>query len=214
MLRAFDTSERWAILGAAGSGKSQFAKFIMNASPADLPFLFIDSKTDGLPEAGRGYTLKQALNRINRRIFNAPRLTRVFIKDPESEDEMNDFDSMCGIMLRKGYVGMLVDEAYMMPNVPNYRRLFTAGRSRRTPLIICMQRPVGVPRVCISEASRIVSFNLIDKRDRDTLRAYAPFDNETIDNYYAKYYDTKTNENILLSPIDMPDIRATMLNKT
>lgn len=214
MLREFDTSERWFITGATGSGKTYFAKYVMASSPSDMPFIFIDSKTDALPEVRKKHKLSEAISLLGRRFRSMPRLTRLIIDGIEPEKDAEQFNEMCRLMLKRGYVGLAVDEAYMTPDVPHYQRLYTAGRSRHVPILACSQRPIRLPRVCISEATRICSFRLTDLRDWKILQGCAPFDSSDLPNQAFKYYDIPTTElKIFKKGIDKYNLADMMLNK-
>jgi energy-coupling factor transporter ATP-binding protein EcfA2 len=208
-MRKFEVDERWLIVGSTGSGKSTFGKFVMTNSPADMPWFFIDSKTDGLTEVPKTIDIHRATKLVNRRLLKIPRVNRVIFDDAD-EDAKEVWDDFCASILARGYCGLFIDESYMVPDTPNFRRLFTAGRSRQTPVIACSQRPISIPRVCVSEATRICAFDLTDERDMKVLQAVAPFDLEHVDPHFHKYYDGKSRETSLHSPIDNRNFVGTM----
>jgi len=188
LLRPFEPSERWAILGTTGSGKSRAAGWVAYHAPPDYPFIFIDSKEDALPLV-KGYTVKAATRRLGSTFRKLPRVLRVVPAIDESDDE---FDALFKAQLRREDVGVIIDEAYMVPEVPWYKRVLTTGRSKDCALIICSQRPVDIPRVCISEATRFMVFTLVDRKDRDRIAGFAPIDPKiVVDRFSFCYYDSK-----------------------
>ncbi len=182
----------------------------MANSPADMPWFFVDSKTDGLPEVPKAIDITKATKLVNRRLLKIPRLNRVIFDDAD-EDAKELWDTFCAAILARGYCGLFIDESYMVPDTPSFRRLFTAGRSRQTPVIACSQRPVSIPRVCVSEATRICAFDLTDERDMKVLQAVAPFNLEHVPPHVHKYYDGKARETATHAPIDKRNFVAKML---
>lgn len=186
MLRQFKTDERWLITGASGSGKSHAASWVASQTPANLPIIAIDSKGDGMPDF-KAHSIDGARRLLKSWFRKKPRLIRI---TPDARDSAEEFDALFSDILERGYVGTWIDEAFMIPDTPYFRRLYTAGRSLDCPVITCSQRPVDVPRVCISEASRFMIFRLLDVKDRERLQGFTPFNkHETVDRFSFLYYD-------------------------
>lgn len=202
MLRPFDPAERWSIFGATGSGKSRAAGWVVYHSPPDFPWLVIDSKEDILPDM-KGHTVASATRRMGSLWRKMPRITRITPDVDEGEDE---FDEFFRKLLKTEDTGVLVDEAYMVPETPWYKRVLTTGRSKHVPLILCSQRPVDIPRVCISEASRFMVFTLTDRRDRDRVAGFAPIDpKQIVEKHHFAYYDAQTGEGERYAPLPNRD---------
>lgn len=96
---------------------------------------------------------------------------------PDEGDAMEDF--MWKIWER-GKTGILVDEGYMLPDRGALQALLTQGRSKHIPMIILSQRPVMMNRFAFSEADFYAVFHLNDKRDWQTVEAFAPVDHRML----------------------------------
>ncbi len=202
MLRSFDPSERWAIFGATGSGKSRAAGWVVYHAPRNFPWFVIDSKEDILPDL-KGYTVANATRRLGSIWRKMPRITRIM---PDVDEGADEFDDFFRKVLKKEDVGVVVDEAYMVPETPWYKRVLTTGRTKNVPIIICSQRPVDIPRVCISEASRYMVFTLTDRRDRDKVAGFAPIDPKIIvEKHHFAYYDAQLGEGGRYAPLPNKD---------
>ncbi len=187
MLRPFETNERWLITGATGSGKSVAASWIAANTPDDLTLVAIDSKGDGMP-AFKAHSVASARRLLRSWFRKKPRVIRI---TPEPYESAEEFDALFSEILNRRYTGLWIDEAYMVPDTPYFRHLYTAGRSADCPVITCSQRPVDIPRVCISEASRFMIFKLLDVKDRERLAGFTPFNkHQTVDRFHFLYYDS------------------------
>ncbi len=202
MLRPFRTDERWLITGASGSGKSVAGAWVVTHAPKDMTFVAIDSKRDGMP-ALRAYTVQQARRLLKSWFRRKPRVIRV---TPDPHEDAEEFDALFADILDRGYTGTWIDEAYMVPDTPYLRHIFTAGRSADCPVIACSQRPVDIPRVCISEASRFMVFRLLDVKDRERLAGFTPFSkHQTVDRFHFLYYDSVEMDSGEYAPIPFRD---------
>jgi hypothetical protein len=159
-------SDRVMIAGATESGKSYLASAIANRW--DRVLVFDPKGTDDLPNAAICYGVDAARKAIPGRVIYRP-----------TADELADvaaaFDERVEkIWNRGGHHAILSHESAMLGNAnrgfaPYYTLAHLQGRSMFVPVIDCSQRPVGIPRETISEATHVVCFYLADERDRLTM---------------------------------------------
>jgi hypothetical protein len=110
-------------------------------------------------------------------------------------------------------VGLLVDEAYMLPNMVKgaYQAILTQGRSKRIPVITLTQRPVRVSPFAFSEASHVAVFDLNSKADRKTVEdrtgegfmTWRPpgFTDERLPRFHSRWYSVKSDSRYIVRPV-------------
>lgn len=95
---------------------------------------------------------------------------------------------------KRGDTGLFFDEGYMVKKSNALNAILTQGRSKRIPVITCLQRPVWAPRFCFSEAQFFAVFHQHDKRDVDTVQAFVNTDvSQFRGPYHALWYDVGAN---------------------
>jgi energy-coupling factor transporter ATP-binding protein EcfA2 len=187
-MRAMRSDERWLLVGSSGSGKSTYAKWLLQSMP--IPTYVIDSKTDFLPDVPAIDLHAAIASLYDKKIKVLPRITRVVPAADELEDD-ETWDAFFAACLARREVAVYLDECYQVPTTKELRRALTAGRSLHVPILACTQRPAWVSRYFLSEASRIVMFRLADERDRKTLQAVVPGvdPKEVLARFHSVYYD-------------------------
>lgn len=197
--------EHAAIMGRNGTGKSQFGAWLL--SKRDLKNnvnVVIDYKGEELfnsLERTREIGLDELPSHPGLYIIHA---------DPEDDDDMRDWLRR---VRKRGNMGLLVDEGYMIPGEKKgpFQAILTQGRSLRIPVITLSQRPVEINRFVFSEAGHVVVFDLNDERDQDTVKMFTPkgfidwlpdefSQEERLPNYHAKWYNIKDNSRFVLRP--------------
>lgn len=191
-----DDSDRLAIIGRTGTGKTVFGVHQLSMRSFDLmPWIIIDTKRDRLVNSIEG--LQEC--RFNR-VPTDPGLY-ILRCNPGDEDNIDDF------LLRvweQENVGLYVDEGYNIPQKENWNGLLTQGRSKRIPMIVLTQRPKWMSKFTWSEADFIDWFwlNYID--DRKTIRGYLPETPDVINKrlppFWSYWYDVKQDKIFTLSP--------------
>jgi DNA helicase HerA-like ATPase len=213
--------DRTSIVGVTGSGKTQFAVYLMLASRLyeKMPWIVFDYKGDELIG-------KLPAREIDPR--NSPP------KDPGMYRlHLNPFDdpdiikSFLGKVWSNGDTGLYFDEVYMLPDSRArsenqvLRALYTTGRSRRIPMMCLSQRPVDVIRYNFSEASHHVVFRLNDELDRKIVRGrvpYTPFEQafsgETnLPKYHSFWYDVQRDLSFEMLPGPSEDVLMEMFEQ-
>lgn len=202
-------TDRHSIVGATGSGKTQYAQWeLSNRDYDQKPWIIYDYKLDeGINSIPGAHHI--GLNGI-------PRSPGIFIVHPEPDDFDGVEAHMRGITDR-GNIGVYVDEGYMVGQYnPEYRRMLTQGRSLHVPMIVLSQRPAWMDRFTFSESSFIQQFRLQDSQDIERhMKRYIPKEDRTgrkidlskrLPDYYSYYYDVGNDTFHVLQPV--PDIQT------
>lgn len=159
--------------GATGTGKSHGSMLLMRAQRK--PFVIYDSKASK--------TVAQFADRI---ITNIDDLDTIGKRDkfekvafrPAWDAAEQDIRDICNGIARWCYlrqnIGLYIDEisdiSRSAMDVPSYvSGISRRGRERNVTLWATTQRPVGVPKILMSEASHFFIYQLRDPADRDRI---------------------------------------------
>ena len=190
--------DRVTINGRTGSGKTHAGAWLLSESEFHKqPFVIIDFKRD---------IFFSKIDRLKEIDFGeVPTKPGVFhLKAlPDQTQEMEDW---LWKVWKKTHIGLFVDEGYLIDkNSKAFRTILTTGRSLHIPVYTLSQRPVELPRFTISEASFYQSFNLHDKRDRDTVEQFTPKEgiwgnDARLPKFHSKWYAVSADFSCLLGP--------------
>lgn len=198
-------SKRIAIVGRNGTGKTQFAAWILsNAAFDQQPYVIIDYKRDELLNEIPYVEEIGYKDKIGK--------TGLYILHPNPSEE-EDMEEFMWKIWEKEKTGLYIDEGYMVPNKGAFAALLTQGRSKEIPMITLSQRPAHVTRFVFSEANYFSIFPLNNKDDRKRISEMMPDSiniTEELPQYYSHYYDVDQNALFRLAPA--PD-RDTLLTK-
>lgn len=190
-------SEHIAIFGRNGSGKTQFATWMLSERSFDrMPWIVLNFKGDDLIEAIPGrkeYDLKS-------RIPSSP---GIYVSNAgiHDKDDQETLDAFFHRAWEKQKVGIYVDEGYMASGLKWFRACMSQGRSRRIPLMVLSQRPVWMDRFVWSEASIFVAFDLNLQDDKDTADRMIPgYRRVKLKPFHAVYHDVKADKTAILTP--------------
>ncbi len=196
------------IVGQNGSGKSQMGFWLLSKAPIDrMPFIALDTKREPVFRAlQRAGAIRRTLS-LKLPMLLAPRTPGLYLLRPQEEDDerVDEFLYRC---YRRGNIGFYFDEGYAVPdgNGSSLHKILTQGRSRRLPVIACVQRPVLVDHFFFTEAKHLVVFKLIDREDRRTVSRYAPIDIDAgLPRYHSFWYDNAQDTLFRLPPV--PDAK-------
>jgi len=197
-MRLPDSSQRLAIVGATGSGKTQAA--IWHLSMRDYmqrPWIVYNWKTDKSIDGIPGH--------FDIGLEELPKYPGVYVVHPHPNNEEEVERQMWAIWERGG-IGVYVDEGYMVGNNnPAFRSLLTQGRSREIPIITLSQRPVWMDRFVFSESEFFQVFRLQHKKDRQSVEQFVPANlSRRLPEYHSYYYDVGDDKMTVLRPV--PDI--------
>jgi hypothetical protein len=195
--------DRFTIIGATGSGKTQAALYNLSRRNYDTkPWIIYDFKGEELISAIDGavhMTMYEPL----------PKQPGIYVVHPVPGEEDIVEEHMTHIW-EQGNTGVYIDEGYMLgQRNMGFRRLLTQGRSLRIPMIINSQRPVYMDRFVFSESQFFQVFRLQHSDDIKSAEKFIPFTLEELKKlpeFHSYYYDVKANEMVTLTPV--PDADA------
>ena len=187
--------DRITIIGPTGSGKTHAAMWhLSNASFTARPFVVIDPKREELVSQIEGAEYIG--------VGELPKYPGIYVVNPIPSDAPL-LDKMLIDIWDKENIGIWIDEGLMFGTGDGIDACFTQGRSKKIPMIMLMQRPVWVSRFAVSEATFIQYFGLSDRRDRQTVSAFAenlPVD-QPLDKFHSFYYDVSRKRNYHFKPM-------------
>lgn len=193
-------SEQVTIVGRNGSGKTQFATWLLSHTDFDsYPYVIVDYKGDELIndiENIRELGIKEKM----------PKHPGLYIVHPQTEDDDGITNFLWRLWAREN-IGLYVDEGYMIKrNNPALNAILTQGRSKNIQRIMLSQRPSQVTRFFISEANHYAVFHLNDDRDNKIIESFLPGTlDERIPEYHCRYYDINADKLFLMQPVPERD---------
>lgn len=159
---------RTLCVGTTGSGKSILAMAMLEHFPQACHMVLIDPKHE--------------LSYPGARYFSTPRELadkrggRVRIYRPNKEHLRNkaSWESIFDWIYRRKNTVLWIDELFAvclsaLNAPPSLVGIYTQGRSLNITIVACVQRPHGVPLVCITESGRYALFHVSRPEDRKTV---------------------------------------------
>lgn len=200
-------TDRVAILGRTGSGKTTMAAWVMGESDIDRkPWIIVDYK---------GETIFDQIEKADKDLITplnptdpAPKRAGLYRVEPvpgEDDEAMTDF--LWRVWERQN-TGVYVDEGHLLPNSAALKACLVTGRSRRIPMIFISQRPSWVPREVFSESNHHVIFDLSDDEDRKTAGRFATEDGKAVPrmrDYHSLWHDVGKNRRFHMQPAPQAD---------
>ena len=169
-----DDTQRHAIYGMTGSGKTTFALWQLAQRSYDrMPWIIVDFKHD---------KIIRKIPRIEEISINdkPPRWRGLYVVRPEPADV--DDDSVTDFFYeiwRREKVGILIDECYMIKRYdPGLRTLLTQGRSKHIPMIVLSQKPSWISPFIHSESEFKSVFFLQMPEDIKRVQEWMPPDRD------------------------------------
>lgn len=196
-MRLPDATQRIAIIGRTGSGKTQAAAWHLSRVNFDkMPWIIFDWKKDKLLNSIRAKEIDVK--------SGVPSKPGLYITHPLPNDD-EAVEKLLWRIWEHERIGVYVDEGYMMGDSnPAFRALLTQGRSKEIPMIVLSQRPVWMDRFVFSEADFYQVFSLNDAQDRQRVRQFIHkgVDMEAdLPRFHSWYHDVAQNEYCLLQPV-------------
>jgi hypothetical protein len=193
------TSQRTAVIGRTGSGKTRFGWWMLSRSAFDtIPIILIDYKREGL---------FQSVDRIREIGLNdVPKQPGLYVIRPMVGDDEAVEKWMWKVWQREN-VGLYIDEGYMLPQNPRgaFTAILTQGRSKHIPVFCLSQRPSWLSRFVFSEADFFAVFQLSDADDQKTAQRYIKRDRVDLQvelqDYHSYWYDVARREAFHLAPV-------------
>lgn len=191
--------KRVAIIGRTGSGKTQFATWMLGErSITTKPWVVFNFKGDRLIDDIPG-TRELTID------ANVPKAPGLYVMRP-LPDEAERVDEFLWKAWERENVGLYVDEGYMLTGLKGFRACLTQGRSKNIAMMILSQRPVWMDRFTWSEADYFGVFNLGTGQDRATVREYVPrYPLAPLPEYHCLWHDVARDRTVLLRPVPERD---------
>lgn len=162
-----------------------------------MPWIVIDFKGDALINEIANLTGALEID-VNARVPEQPGIYVMHVR-PDQEIELDEF---LWRVWNHEYVGLYVDEGYMLEKSKAFDAILTQGRSKHIPVVILSQRPVWLSRFVFSEANFFQVFHLNDVRDRKTIRGFVPAKlDKRLPEYHSYYYDVDRDKLDVFAPV-------------
>jgi hypothetical protein len=192
-----DDSNRHAIVGMTGSGKTQAGLYaLQRRSYHRMPWLIFDFKRDAM------------IARIPRVeeigvTSTPPKHAGLYVVRPSPLDE-ESVESLLWRLWERGRTGIYIDEGYSIKrHSKGLQAILTQGRSLRLPVISLSQRPSWISPFLLSESEFLQMFYLHNPNDTKTMREWIPMgrDEDMPRDFHSVWFDVKANRAVLLSPV-------------
>jgi len=195
-----NNSNRIAILGRTGSGKTQAAVWLLSRQNFfRTPYVVLNFKGDELIDSIPGAEHVE--------LGYVPKHGGIYIVHPlpAATEEMQAY---LWKLWERQNVGIFVDEGYMLSDDAAFQALLTQGRSRRIPMMVLSQRPSWITRFAFTEAQFVQLFSLTDRRDLKTVAQFVSYDGIeelSLPEYHSLYFDVARNRSWILKPVPSED---------
>lgn len=194
MARLPTSDKRTSVIGSTGSGKTQFAVWLLSTRDFEnRPWVIFDFKGDKLIEE---------LGAIPIDIKDKPPIEPgLYIVRPLPGDEalVSKFLMLCWA---QEYIGIYIDEGYMLPKLDRwFRACLTQGRSKQIEMIILSQRPVWMDKYVFTEANFFAVFRLNSLEDRKHMRNFVNEPPGVLPDYHCLWYDVDRQQGSVFSPV-------------
>lgn len=169
-MRMPDDTQRHAIYGMTGSGKTTFALWQLAQRSYDrMPWVIVDFKHD--PAIAKIPRIEEIP--VDRK---PPRSRGLYVVRPGPEDVDDDtVTEFFYDVWRNERTGIVIDECYMLKRFdPGLRTLLTQGRSKNIPMIVLSQKPSWISPFIHSESEFKSVFFLQMPVDIDRVREWLP----------------------------------------
>lgn len=201
-MRFPNDTERHAIFGMTGSGKTQFAIWAWSRRSFDvMPWIAIDFKGDELIAQIPG------LREIGVNDRWPPKHPGNYVVRPLPHEE-KQLDEFLWKIWRRGNIGVFLDEGYMIGRFNHaYRAILTQGRSKHVPVITLSQSPAWISPWILRESEFITSFYLNTKADVERVQQYMPrFNPEALGKFQSYMWSVKERQMVYLDPVPSCDV--------
>lgn len=191
--------KRTSVIGSTGSGKTQFAVWLLSTRNFDVrPWVIFDFKGDAL------------LDKLGARewsLANKPPVDPgLYIVRPLPGDEIlvSTFLRNCWA---QEHIGIYIDEGYMLPKLDKwFRACLTQGRSKLIEMIILSQRPVWMDKYVFTEANFFAVFKLNSIEDRKHISNFLDGTRpKVLPKYHCLWYDVDNQDATIFKPVPSAD---------
>lgn len=173
------SSEHVFVCGGTGSGKSVLADVFTAGMPETV--IKIDIKDDtfarrknkeplwrGLVE-NEDFEVVYSLDAVKKSEFR-----KIIYVPPFTEQEPEFYDELARYVYNQGDTRLWVDELMLFTESavkypPFLKAILVSGRSRNATVLVCTQRPMGIPAICIANSQHFFVFRMNNEQDRKKL---------------------------------------------
>lgn len=187
---------RTAIIGSTGSGKTQFAVWLLSTRDWLVrPWIVFDYKGDDLIQSIGATEID-----IRGPIPSRPGI--YIVKPIPTVDDSAVLDFLWRVWAKE-YCGIYIDEGYMIgKNNAALTALLTQGRSKQIEMIILTQRPVWANKFIYSEANNFAVLNLTIADDRKYIANYLGGNEpRLLPKYHSLWYQADAQISSILKPV-------------
>ncbi len=193
------SDERTVIIGATGSGKTQFGVYLLATRDYHRrPWFILDFKGEKLFPL-----LEMTPFSLGDPLPTEPGLYWIRIIPGEDEAVSNFFLQV----YNQENCGIFIDEGYMLPYQDKwFRALQTQGRSKNVEVITLTQRPARLDLTIFSEASFFCVFTVTLKDDKKRIYEFTEgLEIKRLPKYHSLWYDVGANEHVIFEPCPPAD---------
>jgi DNA helicase HerA-like ATPase len=188
--------KRTAVIGSTGSGKTQFAIWLLSSRDFDRrPWIIFDFKGDELIEA---------INPTEINVYGAPpKKPGLYVVRPIPQRDDEAVAEFLWKIWKQENTGIYVDEGFMLgTRNPALNACLTQGRSKRIEMMILSQRPVWMSKFVFSEANYYAVMNLTLEDDRKYVSSYTGgTEINLLPRYHSLWYDCDGQVGTVLKPV-------------
>ena len=197
-----NNSQRIAIIGRTGSGKTQAAVYqLSRRNFLSMPWVIFNFKGDELIDS-IPYTDHVEVGHVPDRVG-------IFVVHP-LPNQKEEMDAYLWALWERQNVGLFCDEGYMMAESDSFNACLTQGRSRRIPMIVLTQRPAWISRFVFTESQFYQVFSLTDRRDVKVVSQFISdgerLEETVLPEYHSFYFDVGRNQLYVLGPVPQEDV--------
>lgn len=201
-MKAPSNQNRIAVIGRTGSGKTQFAIWLLGMLRTDqwaeMPGTIFDFKRSKLI----GQIIKAGAARRISIGSKPPKAPGLYVVQPEPvADDEAVLEYLRRIYENTGHFLYFDEIMDLGKQNRGFRRLLTQGRELEIPMMYCTQRPVNCDLYSLSEADYIAVFHLRNPDDVLRVSKYAPdYVPSELGKYQCHWYDVGSDEGVNLRP--------------
>ena len=176
-INTIKTSEHVFICGGTGSGKSVLAD--VYTAGMEETVIKIDIKDDTFARRKKGepvwrglvenedFEVVTSLEAVKRSEFK-----KIIYVPPFDQQEPEVYNELAKYVYTEGNTRLWIDELMLFADgtfttkVPFLKAILVSGRSRDATVLMCTQRPMGIPAICIANSQHFFVFNMNNNQDR------------------------------------------------
>lgn len=196
-MRFPDDTQRHAIVGRTGSGKTQAALWALQLRDyLKMPWIVIDYKGDAGIASIPGLQEMSVMD-------NPPKRAGLFVIRPLPDIDDEAVNAFMMKIWHRENIGVYLDEGYMIGRYNKaFRALLTQGRSKHIPMITLSQSPAWISPFIFRESEFIQMFFLQTPADKARMAEFVPgVDVDNLKRYHSYYWNVLDAELTHLAPV-------------